>query len=146
MDQGDAAGGMSGGVRDGEGEGVERDGVAVVKVSCEGWCGDRESDRCGEVEHWIGEPRFFDGVEVDGGVGETRACFEESCDVIRVGVGEEDLLDDELLLFYSVEEWLRFVSAIDDPAVLSGCWWAIGDDVAVGLEVSEWENLDGGSA
>ena len=62
MDQGDAAGGMSGGVRDGEDEGVEREGVAVVKVSCEGWCGDRESDRCGEVEHGIGEPRFFDGV------------------------------------------------------------------------------------
>ena len=143
MDQGDAAGGVSGCVCDGEGEGIEGEGVAVVEVSCEGWCGDGESDRGGEVEHWVGEPGFFDGVEVDGCVRETRACFEESCDVIRVCVGEEDLLDNELLLFYSVEEGLRVVSAIDDPAVLSGCWWAIGDDVAVGLEVSEGENLDG---
>ena len=74
-------------------------------------------------------------MEVDGGIRETRAGFEQSGDVVGVGVGEDDPFDDQLLVFHSIEQGLGVVPAIDDPAVLSGCWWAIGDDVAVGLEV-----------
>jgi len=36
--------------------------------------------------------------------------------VVGVGVGEDDFFYGEVLVFYSVEEGLGLVAAIDDPA------------------------------
>lgn len=131
---------------DSELERVEGEGVVVVEVRVWGWSGDLESEGGGEVEGWIAQPRLFEGVDEDFGIGEAGAGFEESGHVIGVGVGEDDLLDDEFLCFDGVEEGFGLVSAVNDPAGLAGGWVAVGDDVAVGLEVAEGEGLDVGGA
>lgn len=75
-------------------------------------------------------------MDEDFGVWEFGAGVEEPGHVIGVGVGEDDSLGFELLLFYGVEEGGGLVAAIDDPAGLAGFWVAIGDDEAVCLEVA----------
>lgn len=131
---------------DSELEGVEGQSVVVVEVRVWGWTGDLESECGGEVEGWVVEPGLFEWVDKDFGVREAGAGFEESGHVVCVGVGEDDFLDDEFLCFDGVEEGFGLVSAVNDPAGLSGGWVAVGDDVAVGLEVSEGEWLDVGGA
>lgn len=142
MDERDGAGGVSGGVGDAESEGAKGEGVVVIQVAVGSWSGDGEAQCCREVENGVIEPGFFEGVDEDFGIGESGAGFEEACHVVGVGVGEDNLLDDELLGLGGVEEGLGLVAAIDDPAGLVGCWIAVGDDEAVCLEIAEDEGLD----
>ena len=62
--------------------------------------------------------------------------------MVCVGVGEHDAFDDEPLFLDCIQEGLGLVSAVDDPAFFPGCGLSCGHDHAVGLEVSERENLD----
>ncbi len=62
--------------------------------------------------------------------------------MVGVGVGEDYFFDFELLVFYSVEEWLWLIATIDDPAGFVRGGGAIGDDEAVCLEVAQGEGLD----
>jgi len=142
VDKGDGAGGVAWGVGDAECEGFEGEGVIVIQITV--GCGtcDGETEGCGEVEDGIIEPGFFEGVDVDFGVGEFGACIEEPGHMVGMGVGENNFLDDELLGLGGVEEGLGLVAAIDDPAGFGGFWGAIGDDKAVCLKVAEDEGLD----
>lgn len=75
-------------------------------------------------------------MDEDFGVREAGSGFKESGHVIGVGVCEDDFLDDEFLGLDSVEKGFGLVAAVDDPAGFAGCGVAVGDDVAVGLEVA----------
>lgn len=124
---------------DAEGEGFECEGVVVVEEGVWGWACDGESQGGREVEDGVIEPGFFEGVDVDFGVWESGSGFEEACDVVCVGVGEDYFFDSEFLVFYGIEEGFRLVATIDDPAGFvggGGVGGAIGEDEAVCLKAT----------
>jgi hypothetical protein len=56
----------------------------------------------------------------------------KSSNVIRVAVGKQNDTGLETLGYDMVDQWLRFVPTVDDPAIIAFC-----DNMAVGLIVTK---------
>jgi hypothetical protein len=115
----DAALGVAGGVVDGGGEAFDADGGAFgeVDVGGEDLGGFHAEPACLDVHH--GDEREVVLVVEDGGSGEAFE-FLGSGDVVDVGVGDDDLLDGEVVLGEEGEDVGDVVAGIDDDGLEGG--------------------------
>jgi hypothetical protein len=140
--EGDAAGGMAWGVEDGEGAVADGECVVVVEEAVWPWAGDGRAAEHAEVEAGIAEPVFFGFVDEDGDCFEGTADVGDAGDVVDVGVGEDEGVEDDAVLDAGAEEvdhviWLE--AGVDDDGVVVGF-----QDVAVGGVRAWGEGGDGG--
>src|ERR1700722_628314 len=141
---------MAGGVEDVAGEtfltlfgvGSYCDDLAFVQGvvgSGDGGGGDAEPVGLNVHHFYLGEVVF---VVEDGGTGELLEAVGSS-DVVDVGVGDEDLLDDEVVLGEEGHDGGDVVAGVDDDGFVGGL---VAEDGAVALEGSDGDNfVDHGS-
>ena len=98
-----------------------------------GWRGEDEglAEVVAEVELGVLQPVAFGFVEEDGEWAECFLHFGEAGDVIDVGVGEDDGLWDEVVLFDVGDCRGGAEGGIDDPAIGEAF---VVDDVGIGGE------------
>src|SRR6266851_678125 len=142
----DGAFGVSGGVEDGAGEapstalraGSDNDEFAVVEgVVGVGDDGSGNAEPGGLNVHHFDQGQVVLVVE-DGGAGELFEAVSAG-DVVDVGVGDDDLLDGEVVLGEEGEDAGDVVAGVDDDGFAGGF---IAEDGAVALEEAYGEGFE----
>jgi hypothetical protein len=135
--QAGAALGVAGGVEDGAGEADDADALVVSEVGV-GWgdLGGRDAEPGGLDVHHL-DQREIELVVEDGGSGEAFELLG-SGDVVDVGVGDDDLLDGELMAGEGLCDAGDIVARVDDDGLVGGL---IAEDGAVALERADYEDL-----
>lgn len=111
------AGTMAGGMDDAPSGIVEGERIAVLQVVVRFGAGDRHSDEAGKVEHGIGAEIALGFVNVKGQMAKAVQGLIDTCDVIEVGMGQQNGDGMQVLGFDPVEHVFGFKAAIDDPAI-----------------------------
>ena len=132
-----AAFGVAGGVDDGAGESCDGDELAVFEVVVGGGdLGRGDAEPAGLHVHHLDQGEIELVVE-DGGAGEAFE-LQGSGDVVDVGVGDDDLLDGEVVLREFGDDAADVVAGIDDDGLAGGL---VAEDGAVALERADDEDL-----
>ena len=133
----DAALGVAGGVEDGACQAGDGDDLAVFEAGV--WRGDFRGGNAEPSSLNIHHPDQGQVVLVveDGRSGEALEALG-SGDVVDVGVGDDDLLDRELMLFEGTDDAGDVVAGIDDDGFAGGF---VAKDGAVALERADDENF-----
>ncbi len=133
----DAALGVAGGVEDGAGESGDGDGAAVGEVVVGGGdLGGGDAEPAGLDVHHFDQGEIELVVE-DGGSGELLEAVG-SGDVVDVGVGDDDLLDGEVVAVEDGRDAGDVVAGIDDDGFAGGL---VAEDGAVALEGADGEDF-----
>ena len=133
----DAAFGVARGVDDGAGEAGDGDELAVLEVVV--GCGDGgggDAKPAGLNVHHLDQREIVLVVE-DGGAGELLEAMG-SCDVVDVGVGDDDLFDRESVFSKDCHDARNVVAWVDDDGFV-GVF--ISKDGAVALQRTDGEDL-----
>jgi hypothetical protein len=132
-----AALGVAGGVKDGGGEAGDADGVIVSEVGVRrGDLGGCDAEPTGLEVHHL-DQREVELVVEDGGSGEALELLG-SGDVIDVGVGDDDLLEGELVASEGSDDAGDVVAGVDDDGLVRDF---VAEDGAVALEGAYYEDF-----
>jgi hypothetical protein len=133
----DAALGVAGGVEDGAAEAGDGDEFAVVEgVVGGGDLGGGDAEPAGLDVHHFYQREIVLIVE-DGGSGEALEALG-SGDVVDVGVGDDDLLDGEVVLVEDGDDAGDLVAGVDDDGFERGL---VAEDGAVALQGADGEDF-----
>ena len=121
---------MARSVKDGAGQSCDRDSLAVFQTGIGwGYFGGGDAEPSGLYVHHLDQRQVVLVVE-DGCAGELFEALR-SGDVIDVGVGDDDLLDRELMLLERADDAGDVVAGIDHDGLVGDF---IAEDGAVALE------------
>ena len=133
----DAALGVARGVEDGAGEADDGDALAVVEGVVGGWdFGGGDAEPAGLHVHHFDQGEVVLVVE-DGGSGDALEALG-SGDVVDVGVGDDDLLDGEVVLVEDAEDGRDVVAGVDNDGLEGGF---VAEDGAVAVQRADDEDL-----